>query len=64
MKFLLSVICSFIFLQLKDEKRKTLSRETTKSFVLCLAMIFFQKNTAGEISTLATSTREAWVCKI
>ena len=64
MKFLLSVICSFISLQSKDEKRKTLSRETTKSFVLYLAIIFFHKNTAGEKSTLATSNREAWVCKI
>ena len=39
-KFLLSAICSLIFLQLKGGKRQTLWIEKTKLFVLCFAIIF------------------------
>ena len=39
-KFLLSAICSLIFLQLKGGKRQTLWIENSKLFVLCFAIIF------------------------
>ena len=47
-KFLLSAICSLIFLQSKGGKRQTPWIENTKTFVSCFAIIFFHKNTVGE----------------
>ena len=41
--FLLSIICSLIFLQSKGWKRQTLWIENIKSFVSCLAIIFSMK---------------------
>ena len=39
--FLLSAICSLIFLQSKSGKRQTLWKGYTKSFVSCFAILFF-----------------------
>ena len=51
--FLLSAICSLIFLQSKDGKRQTLSKGNTKSFVSCFAIFYFHKKTVGESETLS-----------
>ena len=47
-KFLLSAICSLIFLQSKGGKRQALWIENTKSFVSCFAIIFSIKTALSQ----------------
>ena len=47
-KFLLSAICSLIFLQSKGPKRQTLWIENIKSFVSCFAIIFSIKTALSQ----------------
>ena len=47
-KFLLSAICSLIFLQSKGAKRQTLWIENTKLFVSCFAIIFSIKTALSQ----------------
>ena len=61
--FLLSAICSLIFLQSKSGKRQTLWKGYTKSFVSCFAILFFIRKLWERAKHLRFFKREPWVCK-